>query len=264
MKTKNIVIMLSAGVIVVVIAMVFLVYSISAKNHSLNPQDSESQNTAQIGDFKEAKIIYTEVQTDNGNEIKNTENLILRTPYSVDEMKEFVKPEEALAYIPKSAYSYKGDVEYSLDKIAGYSIDYRDDFYLFGQDEYWQTPAETISRGEGDCEDWAVAVLSMMKAYKADLKCYNLVLNEHVSVICYFNNTYIIYDQDRLKKETKVFSSDSEHEKEIKIQRMINKYFSEFGFNLDERDALGVFNDKEAYAFQTNDEFISWLASLSD
>lgn len=36
-------------------------------------------------------------------------------------------------------------------------IRFRDDLAVWGQLDYWATPLETLSRGEGDCEDFAIA-----------------------------------------------------------------------------------------------------------
>jgi predicted transglutaminase-like cysteine proteinase len=36
-------------------------------------------------------------------------------------------------------------------------IVFEDDFSVWGQSDYWATPLETIGRGRGDCEDFAIA-----------------------------------------------------------------------------------------------------------
>lgn len=36
-------------------------------------------------------------------------------------------------------------------------IRFRDDLAVWGQVDYWASPLETLSRGEGDCEDFAIA-----------------------------------------------------------------------------------------------------------
>ncbi|MEX6501199.1 transglutaminase-like cysteine peptidase [Pseudomonas zhanjiangensis] len=36
------------------------------------------------------------------------------------------------------------------------SVSYASDREVWGQDEYWATPLETLSRGRGDCEDFAI------------------------------------------------------------------------------------------------------------
>ncbi len=36
-------------------------------------------------------------------------------------------------------------------------INFVDDIYLWGRNDYWATPLEFLSRGEGDCEDYSIA-----------------------------------------------------------------------------------------------------------
>ena len=36
-------------------------------------------------------------------------------------------------------------------------LDFRDDLRHWGQEDYWATPVETLVRGAGDCEDYAIA-----------------------------------------------------------------------------------------------------------
>lgn len=40
-----------------------------------------------------------------------------------------------------------------INRLVGYASDQQ----TWGQDDYWATPAETISQGQGDCEDFAIA-----------------------------------------------------------------------------------------------------------
>ncbi len=37
------------------------------------------------------------------------------------------------------------------------SIQYESDDLLWGQEDYWASPVETVGRGKGDCEDFAIA-----------------------------------------------------------------------------------------------------------
>lgn len=36
-------------------------------------------------------------------------------------------------------------------------IDFVDDIYLWNSNDYWATPVELLSRGQGDCEDYSIA-----------------------------------------------------------------------------------------------------------
>lgn len=47
-----------------------------------------------------------------------------------------------------------------LEQVNGFinrSVRFVSDQQAWGQDDYWATPAETLSRGQGDCEDFAIA-----------------------------------------------------------------------------------------------------------
>jgi predicted transglutaminase-like cysteine proteinase len=58
---------------------------------------------------------------------------------------------------------------YSINNWVFYNIHYSYDPHLtnpdgYGQRDYWQKPAETLDRGEGDCDDQANLALSLMLA----------------------------------------------------------------------------------------------------
>ena len=57
-----------------------------------------------------------------------------------------------------------------FDKIRGWvysHIEYVPDDKSHGVEDYWQTPAETIALGTGDCEDFAILLVSLLRAYGA-------------------------------------------------------------------------------------------------
>jgi predicted transglutaminase-like cysteine proteinase len=45
----------------------------------------------------------------------------------------------------------------AVNQLINTSVAYRSDQQIWGQEEYWATPQETLSRGQGDCEDLAIA-----------------------------------------------------------------------------------------------------------
>lgn len=45
----------------------------------------------------------------------------------------------------------------AANQLINNSIRYASDQQTWGQEEYWATPAETLKRGQGDCEDLAIA-----------------------------------------------------------------------------------------------------------
>jgi predicted transglutaminase-like cysteine proteinase len=45
------------------------------------------------------------------------------------------------------------------------NIEYKDDEEQWGVDDYWQTPEETLSLYSGDCEDVAILLCTLLRAY---------------------------------------------------------------------------------------------------
>jgi predicted transglutaminase-like cysteine proteinase len=45
------------------------------------------------------------------------------------------------------------------------NIEYKTDEEQWGVDEYWQTPDETLSLKSGDCEDFAILLCTLLRAY---------------------------------------------------------------------------------------------------
>jgi hypothetical protein len=48
------------------------------------------------------------------------------------------------------------------------NIEYMSDEEQWGVDDYWQTSEETLSLGTGDCEDFAILLCSLLRAYGID------------------------------------------------------------------------------------------------
>ena len=53
----------------------------------------------------------------------------------------------------------------ALQEWVVWHVIYTDDLVAHGQDEYWQLPSETIALGTGDCEDFAILLCSLLRAY---------------------------------------------------------------------------------------------------
>ena len=219
--------------------------------------------------FTESWIIH-----DLGYYLYNNENVSfdiqanLRKPTEYIEMQGFVRPDEVKPYLESELRKFfKDDTEENLNLISKYGIHYRDDFLLFQKADYWQTPAETLKRGEGDCEDWAVTVLSLIRAYNVSLKCFNMDWQTHLSVFCYFNNKFIIYDQERTKFKTGLKTENTQdpivrQENQITIRNMRNNYLTDYGIPPDQRKLFAVFNEKELVIFDTDEDFVNWALTL--
>lgn len=52
--------------------------------------------------------------------------------------------------------SFEGKVN-AVNNFFNKRIAYMEDIYAWGQQDYWATPLETLNKGAGDCEDFAIA-----------------------------------------------------------------------------------------------------------
>jgi predicted transglutaminase-like cysteine proteinase len=50
-----------------------------------------------------------------------------------------------------------------INRTVNKSVKYRTDKALWGKDDYWATPAEIVARRAGDCEDFAIAKMAMLR-----------------------------------------------------------------------------------------------------
>jgi len=61
---------------------------------------------------------------------------------------------------------HKASTELKLkatNKFINRALRYTPDLELWGQDDYWAHPLESLARGAGDCEDYAIAKLITLK-----------------------------------------------------------------------------------------------------
>lgn len=58
------------------------------------------------------------------------------------------------------------DLETRLREVNGFfnrRVRWLDDIDIWGQEDYWATPLETLGRGQGDCEDFSIAKYITLK-----------------------------------------------------------------------------------------------------
>lgn len=95
-------------------------------------------------------------------------------PITESEFKSYITPE--CPWVEGILQGIFGDPPYELSQ-AGFddirdwvaiNIDYKSDEERWDVDDYWQTPEETLSYSTGDCEDFAILLCSLLRAYGID------------------------------------------------------------------------------------------------
>lgn len=89
-----------------------------------------------------------------------------------------------------SDWSKINQVNHFFNKI----ITYEDDLRLWGKKDYWASPVETIGRGKGDCEDFAIAKYFTLTSLGVDpnklrlMYVRQLTVNQPHMVLIYFED----------------------------------------------------------------------------
>ena len=94
--------------------------------------------------------------------------------WTEDEFKALITPECQL--VKNCLQDVLGAPPYELSQVGfdnirdwvAANIEYKTDEEQWGVDEYWQTPEETLSLRTGDCEDFAILLCTLLRAYGID------------------------------------------------------------------------------------------------
>jgi transglutaminase-like putative cysteine protease len=114
--------------------------------------------------------ISTSTPTPIPTSTKNTTPPLSRNPYpDPDQMKRYVTPNDPavqslLQDILHNQIRIFSDFE-ALRDWASWHISYKYDRDVHGINEYWQLPSETLNLRTGDCEDFAILLCSLLRAY---------------------------------------------------------------------------------------------------
>lgn len=181
-----------------------------------------------------------------------------RQPYK-RAMMQFINPQQVSGYFGEiqPVFSTLKDIR-KIIKFVKTNMEYVDD-RVFGQKEYWLMPKETLQLKKGDCEDWGAASLSLIRAYDNKLKCYALVLPTHMSIFCYLENSFYIFDMNLEETKSVVAGNWNMIEEREKLRTSLQKYFDSYGIDESARKIIYAFNDVEFYEFKDNEDFINWM-----
>jgi len=64
----------------------------------------------------------------------------------------------------------------TVNAAVNHAIRYRKDIETYQVADYWATPSETLSRQQGDCEDFAILKMAALKAEGVDMKDMSIVV----------------------------------------------------------------------------------------
>ncbi|MBM3247739.1 hypothetical protein FJZ17_04355 [Candidatus Pacearchaeota archaeon] len=199
-----------------------------------------------------------------GQELKFETTLNPRQPVYYSAMMDFVRPEEVKVELAEMKIDINDSLFEKMDLIfKKFYMQYQEDSSKFGVYEYWQTPKESRINNGGDCEDWAVRFVSLLRAYNSSLNCYVAVWDTHANVICRIERKFIIYDQEKVTKNAFIDKNPTKGEvilqdNKIKMRDWLKSYFLEYGLSSKERRLYALFNEKELLTFNNTEDFISW------
>lgn len=147
----------------------------------------------------------------------------------------------------------------SLSEINDYlnnKITYEKD-WEFEEENYWQTPTETLGKEKGDCEDYSSTLLSLFLAYNPELNCYNIIFSSHVTTFCHIGNYFIYYDQGKTELKKQIIRDE---EIKSRLLELNKEYFEHYGLN--ETKAYYAFNDNKFVEFGNDEEFVEWQSTM--
>ncbi len=92
----------------------------------------------------------------------------------------------------------------AVNVAVNHSIRYRRDIDTYQVADYWATPSETLSRQQGDCEDFAILKMAALRAEGVDMKDMSIVVLfdqkrhfYHAVLSVAVNGNYFILDNMR-------------------------------------------------------------------
>jgi len=179
----------------------------------------------------------------------------------------FIQPEKVSSELNKISIKRENVLE-DLSEINSYlneKINYSKDWDFNNENNYWQTPLETLELGKGDCEDFSTALLSLFLAYSPSLNCYNVIFSSHVTTFCQINESYAYFDHGKTELKSQVENKISSEETKTSLKELKEEYFEHYGINTTNKteiDAHYAFSYNELVEFSSEEEFINWQYSL--
>lgn len=184
-------------------------------------------------------------------------NINIHNPVN-QELIGFIQPEKVKSYL--SNIELKNNILEDLSKINIY-LSNKIQYVNNSKAAYWQLPEETLSNNKGICNDYSTTLLSLFLAYSSSLKCYNIVLTDHVTTFCNIDNSYIYYDQQEKQVKKEIKYPFNVNEIKSQLSDLNREYLDYYGLDKNETARI-AFNNKEYIEFKTSQDFIDWQYSL--
>ena len=189
-----------------------------------------------------------------------------RWPKYPEAMQGFIRPEDTFQKYLTIDLTDADDEWGVIDKLSGYSyMNYVTDNGKFGEPEYWQLPKEFVYNRAGDCEDWAVYMVSLFRNYEPKPDCYLAIWLTHANVVCNIDSKFMIIDQEKVEKDVVLYSDYTEQENKVRIRKWMNSYFDAYftlipGIGPSDRKLFYLINEDEIIEFEdTPNDFYEWM-----
>jgi len=151
-----------------------------------------------------------------------------------------------------------GDM-YKINDWVSTNIDYSRDPYIYNPDnygewDYWQTPKETLKRGEGDCDDHANLALSLMLAEEnvGWLWGARVIFDGESGHVGIFVN--VVDDQMFVFDPTWGWQSSRSQSEPLALDEWANR-----GGHSSVTKVRELYSDTESHEFDTLQEFYDWF-----
>lgn len=210
----------------------------------------------------------------NGSNLTLLLELDPRHPEFLLEVQDFIRPAEVAEYYNAKLEDYLvNSTKEDLRRITGFDMKYKSNELLFDDADYWRTPGEVLEEGlGGDCKNWAVTAASLINNYDPSLQCYTVLWEGdssggHMNVFCHYDDTFAIYDQQRVISSvslpSKTLQSIGVEKGKTRIKEMLGDYYEKYGLS-EENVVYALVNGSEIVTFDdstSNESFINWAIS---
>ncbi len=190
---------------------------------------------------------------ENHTILKSKCDLEETTIFYLYKRREFIQPESVKGYLDSIVIINKTEEDLeTIHRFVSKQLYYLHPGYL----SEWQEPLYTLKNHHGNCADFSVAVISMMRLYNSSLDCFVLLTPEHAVPFCHLGNKLGIYEQ-----ENNLYTRSLRKRPDVRnrIKEFIYSCFRKIGLPREGWTVEGIFNENEYYEFRDLDEFIDWI-----